>query len=1284
MDSQLKRAGILITPAILFLAVIGISLFSDLRLEIKILSGVLSGLILIVYLGFINTGKSKLIRQIINENEILLDKDAELRAECRKYQQLSENIEDLIFAISPDGKVIYISPTVKEFSGHTIEQVIDSHIGNYFVNPDEFENTLRTFNEVVTEQHPASSEFLYKPAVGREPFYMEVNARPIVEKGQTISVFCVGRNIDARKKAEMALVENQRAMTTLLSNLPGMAYRCFNDPDWTMEFVSDGCKALTGYDTADLIGNKKLAFAEIIHEDDRPMVWDLAQRGINAKQTFTLQYRIVTASGNIKWAREQGQGVYDKYGQLTALEGFISDVTDKWLAEEALKESEQKFRLLSEQSVLGIGIIQNDAFVYLNQALADICEHSIEQIMNWSLGEFIKKLIYEEDVPFVAEQARKKQVGEKDAVATYEFRVTTQSGTIKWVEIYSRTVNYLGNAADLLSLTDITTRKNAEEAVQKKTEEWRSLVQNAPDTIVTLDRDGNILFMNRTETGEPVENLIGKSIYDHLPENYREVVSVFVGNVFDRGQIYSYETNIISPDGQNQWFHNRIGPVTSNNKVVAAVNISTNITGRIRTNEALQHRVDMETIIAEISSRFINLELDNLDKSISNALARICDYIGADRGNVFQISDEENSIINTHEWCSFESGSTKEHLRELPLGKFSWCEEKLRNNHTIYLSDIDDLPPQATAEKELLKSLSVKSIVSIPLIVGSTLVGFIGFSTSLEKKDWPEEDIAQLKIMGEVIINSIMRTKSEQEIREREATFRAISSSAQDAIVMMDNNGIITFWNESAAKMFGCSADKTIGTNLHQLLAPKRYHEAHLKAFGTFKGTGQGDMVGKTMELSALHKSGNEFPIELSLSSLRLHNQWHALGFMRDITDRKQAEKQKLALQEKLDKAERMESLGILAGGVAHDLNNMLGPLVGYPELILRKLDNDSPIRKQVERIGNSARDAADVIQDLLTLARRGRYQMQPTSLNEVIESYLDSPSYTRLCERFPSVQVDVNLDRSIGFIDGSSAHLAKVIMNLIVNAFDAMPEGGRLFISSRQAYVEKLLDGHININQGDYVIISVRDTGMGIAPEDMGKIFEPYYSNKKMGTSGSGLGLSVVYGIAKDHKGYYDINSEVGKGTEFIFYFPIMTKGKETEFIREMDITGTETILVVDDVKDQRDVSCELLDSLGYKVHKTANGHEALQFLKENEVDLVILDMIMEKDFDGLDTYTEIIEIRPDQKAIITSGFSATDRVLKMQKLGAGQYIKKPFTLKTIGEAVRIELDKKEPVAVL
>ncbi|RKX19408.1 MAG: hypothetical protein DRP26_03490, partial [Candidatus Zixiibacteriota bacterium] len=396
------------------------------------------------------------------------------------------------------------------------------------------------------------------------------------------------------------------------------------------------------------------------------------------------------------------------------------------------------------------------------------------------------------------------------------------------------------------------------------------------------------------------------------------------------------------------------------------------------------------------------------------------------------------------------------------------------------------------------------------------------------------------------------------------------------------------------------------------------------------------------------------------------------VGVFSDITELKRTEEEKLQLKEKLARAQRMESLGVLAGGVAHDLNNILGPLVAYPELIRMKLPPDTPIKKQILQIEKSAQRAADIVQDLLTLARRGRYEMMPVALNEIIETYLKSPDFLDIKSKFPNVEIKVVLEKNLPNTLGSTPHLSKMIMNLIVNALDAMPHGGKLKIKTKCEKIDKLISGFDNINDGKYLILTVSDTGVGINEKDLKRIFEPFYTKKEMGRSGSGLGLAIVYGVVKDHNGYIDVQSQPNKGSKFIVYIPAVDVSCDSKNSIVTDIRGNEKILVVDDVPEQRELAACILSSLGYDVDTVASGEEAVEYIKKNLADVVILDMIMENGFDGLDTYREIIKLKPGQKAIITSGFSETNRVKEAERLGVGVYLKKPYTMQKLGMAIR------------
>jgi CheY-like chemotaxis protein len=376
-----------------------------------------------------------------------------------------------------------------------------------------------------------------------------------------------------------------------------------------------------------------------------------------------------------------------------------------------------------------------------------------------------------------------------------------------------------------------------------------------------------------------------------------------------------------------------------------------------------------------------------------------------------------------------------------------------------------------------------------------------------------------------------------------------------------------------------------------------------------------------------------------------------------------------------------MEAIGTLAAGVAHDLNKILSGIVGYPVLLLMDLPEKSPMREPVKIIQKSGEKAAAIVQDLLTLARRGVAIAEVVNLNRIVAEYLKSPEHQRIVAYHSETRIETALHPELLNILGSPVHLTKTLMNLISNAAEAMPEGGTVRLTTENVYLDRPLKGYDTISSGDYCVLTVSDQGIGMTPEEAERIFEPFYTKKVMGRSGTGLGMTVVWGTVKDHQGYILVNTERGSGTSFKLYFPI-TRKEPAEAVPLMHLEdwkgNGERILVIDDVKEQRDIAFRMLTRLGYEVHTASSGEEGIEYLKTHSADLLLLDMIMDPGLDGLDTYRKILETRPGQRAIIASGYAETERVKQARDLGAGDYIKKPYALSRLGSSVRKELDKR------
>ena len=388
----------------------------------------------------------------------------------------------------------------------------------------------------------------------------------------------------------------------------------------------------------------------------------------------------------------------------------------------------------------------------------------------------------------------------------------------------------------------------------------------------------------------------------------------------------------------------------------------------------------------------------------------------------------------------------------------------------------------------------------------------------------------------------------------------------------------------------------------------------------------------------------------------------------------KQSQKDKKALNEQLQQAKRMETVGLMAGGVAHDLNNILSGIVSYPELILQKLPEDSDLRKSVQAIHESGTRAAVVVDDLLTIAKGAASTRETHDINSLIREYLGSPEHKKLKNRYPNVKYKNNSSTLQPHITCSPVHIKKCLMNLVANAAEAISDEGLVTITTENRYINDVVGDQHNISSGEFVVLSIHDNGHGISEEDLKNIFEPFYTQKIMGRGGTGLGLTVVWNTMENHDGRVIVTSDE-HGTCFKLFFPVSEK-TDTDTISDTaleSLTGnSESILIVDDEQQLRDIACQMLQNLGYKVDSVSSGELAVEFVKNKPVDLIVLDMLMNPGINGRQTYEEITKLHPNQNAIVTSGYSESEDVKAVLRLGASVFIKKPYSMTRLGLAVK------------
>jgi PAS domain S-box-containing protein len=773
----------------------------------------------------------------------------------------------------------------------------------------------------------------------------------------------------------------------------------------------------------------------------------------------------------------------------------------------------------------------------------------------------------------------------------------------------------------------ISEREQEGEVLRERGEQYRTLVESTEDSIYLLNKDGIYQFVNEkhlSRLGCKANRAIGKTYGDFHPLKDTKEFLKKIGEVFETGETTQHEHE---SHRDNRYFLRTLSPVKNSEGHTTSVTvISKEISESKQTEEALRESENRFRYLSDASMEAIFFTQQGICLEANQIAAEMFGY------------DDRSEFI----------------------GMFG-TEMVAPESH------------------EIVKENMLKNLLEPYGAVGERKDG-TRFPIAIRAKEMPYKDKGMVRVTS--IMDITDRKRAEEALKTAETTYRNIFRNSQIGLFRTDmNTGLILDANNAVAQFIGYK-------DRNELLAEpfniaERYVDLKdreeivslLKANGEFRN------------YEARYRRNDGAIIWMRLSARIVPEKGWMEGVSEDITGQKlaeasrlKAEREKEILQAQLHRSQKMEAIGTLAGGVAHDLNNILGGLVSYPELLLLQLPEGSPLRKPILTIQKSGEKAAAVVQDLLTLARRGVVITDVVSLNDVISEYLKSSEHENLQSFHPTVHIETHIEKDTLNILGSSTHLSKTFMNLISNAAEAMPEGGKLTVSTENRYIDKPIRGYDNVKEGDYVVFTISDTGTGISPDDIAKIFEPFYTKKKMGRSGTGLGMAVVWGTVKDHNGYIDVQSTEGRGTTFTLYFPA-TREKLSEDKSHLAIGSYsgdgESILVIDDVEEQRKIASGMLKELGYSAVSVSSGEEAVEYLKINKIDLLLLDMIMDPGMDGLDTYKKVLELHPGQKAIIASGFSETDRVKELQSLGAGAYIRKPFLLEKIGLAVKEELEK-------
>jgi PAS domain S-box-containing protein len=1011
---------------------------------------------------------------------------------------------------------------------------------------------------------------------------------------------------------------------------------------------------------------------------------------------------------------------------LEGIAATIGSTVSRLRAEQALTATEARYHEIFSTIQEGIGIVgENETILLANQAYARIFdEESVDAIIGRSLLEFLPD-DHRETVRQQTEQRRANKSSQ------YELDIVTRKGNRKslFASVTPRFTSegrYIGAVGAVL---DITESKRAEKGLCESQALLKSITDGTTDAIYVKDLQGRYKFFNaaaESVVGKRAEVVLGKDDYAIFPPS--EAATIMEGDrkIIAGRSASTYEEVVTDSAGRIVTYLSTKGPVfDSSGKIIGLFGVARDITERKRAEVALRKSEALLSVqftnspdIILIINRDYKIVIIN---KVPSGRFTAAELVGMDCIEILppEVRDESRRRVAE---C-FKTGEMQEFEHRLVKG--IWVRACLvrigdgseSDQVMIISADITERKRAEealhTAEEQyrllferagegIFVAQDGKIVLSNPAV--TAISGYSPEELSLQPftefihpedrelildrhrrrlsgEDIPTSyDFRVVTREGEVKIVNISSTviswngrpatlnfladvtarrQAEEEIRK----FKTISDNASYGTQIISPDATFLYVNRTFAEMHGYSPEELIGRHVSLCHTEQQMDMVSAGIQEVFR-------IGafSSREVWHVHRNGTEFPTLMSGSVINDASgqpQYMATTTV-DITELKR-------LQELADRAHRLEAAGRIAGQVAHDFNNLLGPLVAYPGIIREELGAGHPVNAYLEPMEAAAQQMADINQQLLTLGRRGHYTLEPLDLNEVIRQVLK-----QIQSQCTNLTVVADLAADLMNVSGGVAQIARVMTNLITNAVDAMQGIGTLTITSENWYAEEAQGKYGRIAQGEYVKLTISDTGCGIPEDVMPHVFEPFFTTKKTDRKrGSGLGLSVVHAVVEDHHGYVEIDSVAGKGTSIYLYFPI-TREEISHSDETIVSGGNESVLVVDDDAIQREVALKLLQQLGYRAEAVDGGEVALQRLQSESFDLLILDMVMPGGPDGADTYRRAKELHPDQKAIIVSGFAESDRVSEVQRMGAGDFIKKPLTLKSLAVSARCELDRE------
>jgi two-component system, cell cycle sensor histidine kinase and response regulator CckA len=887
------------------------------------------------------------------------------------------------------------------------------------------------------------------------------------------------------------------------------------------------------------------------------------------------------------------------------------DITRRKRAEEALRESEEKFRSIVEGAPEAVFVQTGGLFAYLNdQALRLFgAKHNqdlrgkpvLDRFHPW-FHEVIRERIHHLNV-------------EKKHVPTMEEVYIRLDGSEINVEVSAVPIRFENQDGALIFAHDITERNKMVEALCESEEKFRIAFQTSPDAI-SITRVGDGLYIDINDafselTGFSRHELIGNSSLDLGIWNDPEDRMLLLSGIQQFGYVRNLEAQFQLKDGSL-----RAGLMSAR---IIALNGEPHILSVTRDVEEWKRAQDA---LLESERNYKDLFEYSTDLNYMHDL----------KGNVISVNEAVTRVL----------GYTAEEFLDL---------------NVTSIIDPAHLPlTEQRFREQLEKVLDRSGPYEILARAKDGHPVWLEFTNRLIKH--------REKITG--VHGTARDITFRKEAEAERSRLVAAIEQAGDIIVITDSAANILYVNPAFESTTGFKREEIMGKNPNILGSGNQDKAFYAEMWQTLT-TGEvwrGHFTNKKKNGTLYEETATISPIKDA--SGRIINY---VAVKRDVTA-------ELALEKQLLHSQKMEAIGTLAGGVAHDLNNLLQAVLGYSDLLLMKKDPSHPDRRKLEVIHQAALDGADLISRILTFSRKGELKSRPVELNDQIRR--SENLLRRMLPRM--IEIELLLADDIGTIEIDPAQLEQVILNLAINAQHAMPDGGRLILeASNVSLKDEYTRSHLGAKEGNYVLFSVTDTGVGIDPGIMERIFEPFFTTKPSGL-GTGLGLSTVHGIVKQHGGYITCYSELGRGTSFKIYFPVSSSKVtfDSSLTREMPAFGTETILLVDDDDRIREMGSQMIGMGGYQVLIAKNGEEALEIYsrRKDEIAIIILDLIM-PGMGGCRCLEELLRADPQVKILISSGYSPHLQSQGQEIVGARGFIHKPYEAKEILKSIRTVIDE-------